>query len=432
MHFEYMELEAPGGDLIGGRKISALLVEKGYKSLSAEYAGLVSQYMPGLDLSRPPAGPPSGARTVDVLIPPTDASSRIVIGERLRPDSTGPVVAVIAAGRSPEDAHRSRIAVKLVLDRTAVGEETFATYIINDNGRASERRFRQEWIRALGLVHDEAWGPDSASSPRQETMLQALLALQAMPPMLGRPGLVRSHVEKAQEKSDALDVAILEALVGEGLAEMAYVLVCRQTGQVVGVGKDAGEVRAAMRLSLRCPHCQSPLGEEIQDVLYTLTEQGEKFLRGASLILGALGAALRKNGCDDVVLGSGLPEQLVDAAACYQDAVLLFRVTDGPPQKAAIRMLQRTMKEFAATESEVTVRGAYVAGGADPEAAAAAADDPQAPCVVLQIPDLEAGVHRLLGDIRRANFARMTGSTVELPQSDPARLLGPDPRSGGL
>ena len=432
MHFEYMELEAPGGDLIGGRKISALLVEKGYKSLSAEYAGLASQYVPGLDVSRPPAGSTASARTVDVLIPPTDASARIVIGERVRPDATGPVVAVIAAGPSPEDAHRTRIAVKLILDRTAVGEETFATYIVNDNGRASERRFRQEWIRGLGLVHDEAWGPDSASSPRQETMVQALLALQAMPPMLGRPGLVRSHVDKAQEKTDVLDVAILEALVAEGLADMAHVLVCRQTGQVVGVGKDAGEVRAAMRLSLRCPHCQSPLGEEVQDVLYSLTEQGEKFLRGASLILGALSAALRKNGCDDVVLGSGLPEQLVDAAACYQDAVLLFRVTDGAPQKAAIRTLQRTMKEFAATESEVTVRGAYVAGGTDPEIAAAAADDPQAPCLVLQISDLEAGVRRLLGDIRRANFARMTGSTVELPQPDPARLLGPNSRSGGL
>lgn len=428
MHFEYMELEGPGGDLIGGRKISALLAEKGYQSLYAECAGLLTQYVPSSDTSPPPPDSPAGARTVDVLIPPTDPSARIVIGERLSSESGRAIVAVIAVAPSPEDAHRSRIAVKMVLDATVVGEETFATYLTNDNGRAIERRFRQEWVRTLGL-HDEGWGPDAPSSPRQETMVQALLALQGMPQVLARPGLMRSRVDKAQDKSRLPDVPILEALAAEGMADVAYVLVCRQTGQVVGVGKDASEVRAAMRLSLRCPHCQSPLGEEIQDVLYSLTERGEEFLRGAGLILGALNAALRKNGCSDVVLGSGLPEQRVDAAACYQDAVLLFRITEGAPQSAAIRQLQRTMKEFMATGSDVTVRGAYVADGGAPEAAAAA-EDPQTPCVVLEISDLETGVDRLLEDIRRANFARMTGSTVDLPQPDPMQLIRPADSSG--
>ncbi|HEX4836222.1 MAG TPA: hypothetical protein VFW01_07800 [bacterium] len=429
MHFEYMELEAPGADLIGGRKISSLLAEKGYKSLYAECAEVVTRYVLGLNGSTDPPGSASDTRTVDVLIPPTDPSARIVIGERPSPGAAGVVVAVIAVGRSPEDAHRSRIAVKMVLDKTAVGgEETFATYIVNDNGRASERRFRQEWVRAFGLVRDEGYGPDSSSSLRQATKVQVLLALQETPPVLGRPGLMRSRIDK-EEKSRIPDPAILDGLVAEGLVEKAHILVCRQTGQVVGVGKDVSEVRAAMRLSLRCPHCQSPLGEEIQDVLYSLTELGDEFLRSTSLILGALDAALRKNGCGEVVLGDGLPEQLVDAAACYQDAVLLFRVSEAAPRRADVQALQRTMKEFMATESEVTVLGAYVAAGSDPETAAAA-NDPHAPCMVLEISDLETGVDRLLEDIRRANFTRLTGSTVVLPQPDPVRLLSPDHPAG--
>ncbi len=425
MHFEYMELADSGRDLLEGRKISSLLAEKGYTSLYAECAGLVTRYVPGLDAAPPAPASAAGARTVDVLIPPTDSSARIVIGERPA-SGTGAVVAVLAVGRSPEDAHRSRIAVKMVLDGAAAGKETLAARIVNDNGRASERRFRQEWVRTLGLVHEEGWSPDAPPALRQETTVQALLTLQEMPPVLGRPGLMRSRADAGREKSRGPDVAILEALVAEGLVDLTYVLVCRQTGQVVGVGKDAGEVRAAMRLSLRCPHCQSPLGEEIQDVLYSLTDKGDEFLRGAGLILGALDAALRKNGCDDVVLGNGLPEQLVDAAACYQDALLLFRVAGGPPRPDAIRELQRTMKEFMATESDVTVRGAYVTAGTDPEAAAAAGD-PQAPCVVLETSDLDAGVDRLLEDIRRANFTRMTGSLVALPQPDPAGLLASGP-----
>jgi hypothetical protein len=41
-------------------------------------------------------------------------------------------------------------------------------------------------------------------------------------------------------------------------------------------------------------------------------------------------------------------------------------------------------------------------------------------------------VARLLEEIRRANFIRMTGSAVQLPPADPGRLLGPGNSTAGL
>src|SRR5579884_473151 len=176
----------------------------------------------------------------------------------------------------------------------------------------------------LGLVPEEWSGPPGPGIARPLAAAEALFAVQGAPAVLGRPALFRSRAART-----SVDPGLLDGLAGEGLVEKAFVLVCRSTGHIVGLGKESGEIHAAMQLALLCPHCRSPLGEEAHDVLYSLTAEGEEFLRTTRWIRGALEGALRARGCDPVLLSEETPAQRVDGAAWYHGTALLIRVGNG-------------------------------------------------------------------------------------------------------
>jgi len=322
MEFEYFEYKFPADETGPARRIASTLAEQGYHSLQRDMLDLLRRYLPA-GAGDAQTDPLTRARTVDVLVPATDRTARILVCERPSPEG-GAAVAVVAVGRSQDDAHRGRTAAKLALD--AKGTEP-----PGENGRGRASRLRQEWLRALGVgTGDGAEAP--ASSPRPLASAQALFTLQGAPAVLGRPSVLRSRLDKTATSSaaHASDAAVLDALTSEGLVERAFVLMCRETGQIVGVGKDAAEVQAAMQLSLRCPHCRRPLSEEGQDVLYSLSAQGEEFIKSARWMREALESSLRKRNCDAVVLAEPSNGR-VDGAAYYKDTVLVFRLRDGAP-----------------------------------------------------------------------------------------------------
>ncbi len=429
MEFEYFEYEFSEEGASRGRRIASLLAENGYQSLQKESLDLVQQYLPA---AAAPATTDrlTGPRTVDVLVPPADPAARILVCERPRSGSAGGVVvAVVAVGRSQEEAHRNRTAAKIVLD-TRGGEDGLSGRVV-ENGRARVRRFRQEWVRDLGLERREDGGEaaPTSTSPRSLAAVQPLFALQGAPPMFGRPSALRSRLDKMGEQSRlGADPGLLDGLVTEGFVERSFVLVCRDTGQIVGVGKDAAEVQAAMQLTLRCPHCRRQMSDESQDVLYSLSAQGEEFIRSTRWIREVAESSLRKRNCDAIVLADGPNRQGVDGAACYQDAVLLFRMKDGAPARDDVQAFLRAIEDFQRAVPGVPVRGAYVAAQPAPLNDAALTLDPQAPCTVLEVSHLELGLDRLLENVKRDNFVRMTGTTLELALPDPSTLLTPGPQ----
>jgi|GEM_PF-1226247 len=427
MEFEYFEYEFPEGGAGRGRRISALLAEHGYQSLERESLDLIERYLPGGAGTAQTGGPPAGARTIDILIPPADQSARILVTERPGGATPGVTVAVVAAARSQEDAHRSRTAAKMALDAKGGRESDLTASVANDNARARVRRFRQEWATELGLVRPDAGGEAAPSAGlRSLAAVQALFGLQDAPVVFDRPSVLRSRLDKGDARL-AADPGLLDALVTEGLADRSFVLVCRDSGAIVGVGKDAAEVQAAMQLTLRCPHCRRPLGEETQDILYGLSAQGEEFIRSSRWIREAVESSLRKRNCEAVVLADAATSRGIDGAACYQDAVLLFRLKDGTPSKEDVQAFRKAMGEFKKTAPGVPVRGVYVAAQPAPFEDPAAKTGADAPYTVVEISRLEAGLDRLLEEVRRDNFIRLTGTTLELVRTDPSTLLARGP-----
>jgi hypothetical protein len=351
-----------------------------------------------------------------VLVPASARTTRIVVGERPGPDG-GAIVAVIAVGRSPDEARSASTAVKMALTARGSTEDGFASLVGDD--RAGAPRFREEWARALGLQpagHETA----AAAAPRNPAASQVLLALQTASPMLGRPGLLRSRLGKAANGSASLDAAQLDALATDGLVDRSFVLVCRESNQIVGVGKDSLEVQAAMQVSLRCPHCRRPLSEESHDVVYSLSPKGDDFLKSAGWIRTAVEASLRRRKCDPLLVGDVL-EGRVHAALSYKDAVLLFRLREGPPADADVRGLQQAGKEFGKIAPGVPVRGVIVA--TQPPAAGKAAEaDGAAPAIVVTS-QLEDSLDRLLDDVKRETFTRLSGTSLELIRTDPSLVL---------
>jgi hypothetical protein len=427
MEFEHVEYEFPEGAASPGRRVSSLLVEHGYQSLYRDSLELVQRYLPGGGAHHSAApGPPSSARTVDVLIPPAAQAIRILVCERPAAGAPGgTAVAVVAVGPSQEEAHRARTAAKVVLDAKAGAEDGPAARTADD-GRARARRFRQEWARDLGLVRSDRTGDalPPASSSRSLAALKALFALQDASSPGARPAALRSRLDDAAQRSGALfDAGLLDGLVSEGLVDRAFVLVCRDTGQIVGVGKSPTEIQAAAQFTLRCPHCRRPMGEEIQDTLYTVSAQGAEAVQSSRWIREAVDAVLRNRGCDAWVAANGAGHG-VDAAACYQDAVLLFRVTNGTPSREDVQAFVRALAGFKEAAPGVPVRGVYVA--AEP-APADVAGKGAAACTILEVSRLEAGLDRLLDEVKRANFVRLTGTALEIVWPDPTTLLAGGP-----
>jgi hypothetical protein len=414
MEFEYFEYKFSEDEAGQARRIASTLAEQGYHSLQRDTLDLLRRYLPGGPGETPPE-PLTRARTVDVLVPATDRTARILVCERPSPEG-GATVAVVAMGRSQDDAQRGRTAAKLALDAKS-GQPA------GENGRGRAVRLRAEWLRALGLDGGDA-AEASAASPRPLASAQALFTLQGAPAVLGRPSVLRSRLDKGggAGAARAADPAVLDGLTGEGLVDRAFVLMCRETGQVVGVGKDAAEVQAAMQLSLRCPHCRRPLSEEGQDVLYSLSAQGEEFIKSARWMREALESSLRRRNCEAVVLAEPSNGH-ADGAACYKDAVLVFRLRDGAPAEDDIRSLQKAAVEFEKVAPGVPLRNVVISTQPVPPAAAAAASDERTPCVFLSASLLDESLDRMLEELKRDAFTRLTGTTLEVVRPDPSTLL---------
>lgn len=429
MEFEYFEYEFPEQGAGKGVRIATLLAEHGYQSLQRESRELVERYLPSGAGTPPAAGPLMGARTVDILISPTDPAARIVVSERPAADPPkGVAVAVVAMARSQEDAHRSRTAAKLALDTRGTREDNLAAHAVGDTGRARVRRFRQEWVKDLGLASSDSGGEKAPSQgPRPLAAAQALSGLKDAPATFDRPSVLRSRLDKGGDARLAVDPGLLDGLVSEGLVDRSFVLVCRESGQIVGVGKDAAEVKAAMQVSLRCPHCRKPLSDESQDVLYSLTTQGQEIIRDAKWVREAVEGSLRKRNCEAVVLADGPNGRSVDGAAYYQDAVLLFRLKDSAPAEDDVRAFRKTLAQFEESAPGVTVHGVYVTIQPAPSGGAASKTDRQPRYTALELSRLDVDLDRLLEDVKRDNFIRLTGTAMDLVQPDPRTLLAHEP-----
>ena len=406
MDFEYVEYEYFGHETHAGERISSLLTDSGYQSLRRDTAELVRRYLPGVALPGP-SGRTEMAHTVDALIPPADSTARVLLCERPAPNGTpGTILSVLALGRSQNDAHRVCTAVRLVLDSEAVA----------NNGATRIHRFRHEWLPILGLDRPAA-SPSSVARPLAAA--QALLALQHAPTVLGRPSILRSRADKiADPARGPIDPEVMDRLVPEKLVERAFVLVCRESGQIVGVGEDAAEVETAMPMTLRCPHCRRPLGEEAHDVLYSLSAQGEEFIRSTRWIREAVEAALQRRHCETVAVAEGTGSD-VDLAALCHDTVLLFRTTDSAPSDEDVRALADTVAAFERAVPGVPVRSVYVTS----QAASPNDGGNLAAHTLLELSRLDAGLDRLLEDVKQDNFVRLTGSALEMVRPDPALLL---------
>lgn len=417
MEFEYFEYRFSAAQPGRAQQIGSILADQGYQSLRRDALDLVRRYLPNAkdEETESPAHP----RTIDVLIPASARTARIVVAERPGSDG-GSMVAVIAVGRSYDEAHKACTAVKMALKTKGTGEDGFGSPVGEDAGRGSAPRFREEWARSLGLQPISGHEP-AASAPRSPAASQALVALQTAPPILGRPGLLRSRLGKGTNGNTApVDAAHLDSLATDGLVDRSFVLVCRESGQVVGVGKDSLEVQAAMQVSLRCPHCRRPLSEESHDVVYSLSAKGDEFLKSAGWIRAAVDASLRRRNCDPLLVGDVL-EGRVHAALSYKDAVLLFRLREGAPADADVRGLQQAGKEFGKVAPGVPVRGVIVATQ-PPAHAKAAAPDPSAPAIVVTS-QLEDSLDQLLDEVRQDTFMRLSGTTLELVRTDPSTVL---------
>jgi hypothetical protein len=419
MEFEYFEYRFAAAQPARAQRIGSLLADQGYQSLRRDALDLVRRYLANAKDGED-SGPPPHPRTIDILLPASSRNTRIVVAERPAPDG-GTMVAVIAVGRTHDEVRNACTAMKMALKNKGTPDDGFAAPVGEDAGRAGAPRFREEWARALGLQPITTQEP-AASMPRNPAASQSLVALQTAQPILGRPGLLRSRLGKATNGSQApLDPTQLDALATDGLVDRSFVLVCRESNQIVGVGKDSLEVQAAMQLSLRCPHCRRPLSEESHDVVYSLSSKGEDFLKGAGWIRVAVEASLRRRKCDPLLVGDVL-EGRVHAALAYKDAVLLFRLREGAPADADVRGLQQAGKDFGKIAPGVPVRGVIVATQAATPAKPAAADG-AAPAIVVTS-QLEDSLDQLLDEVKRDTFTRLAGTTLELIRTDPIAVLG--------
>lgn len=416
MEFDFFEYKFSADGAGRARRIASMLAEQGYHSLQRDALDLLRRYLPNATPEGQADEPPAGARTVDLLVPATDRTARILVCERPGADG-GITVTVVAVGRTPEEANRGRTAAKLALDSKGSGDSSLAGHLVTDNGRVRQGRFREEWARALGLVQAGAQEP-AGSPPRPLVSSQALFALQGAQTILGRPSLLRSKLGANGVR--AFDPSQLEGLSTEGLIDRSFVLMCRESGQIVGVGKDAAEVQAAMQLSLRCPHCRRPLSEETQDVLYSLSPQGEEFIKSTRWMRDAVESSLRRRNCDAVVL-SDAPNSRVDGAAYFRDALLLFRLRESAPGDEDLRTLQQAGADFEKVAPGVPVRSVIVT--AQPAPAAESSTGGRAPYLFLNASQLEDSMDRLLEELKRDAFTRLTGTTFEFMRPDPTTLL---------
>ncbi len=317
MFVEYFDLKRPAWDAETIAAILTRLQGSGYQSLVTEISHVVGRYthttternLSGDLLHIDPF--------TDVLTPPGHKHARLIVH---RPDSD--TFRVVSVGRTHHEVRMAATAVKMHLE--AILGTRISELIVDENGRISLTKFRQEVLGTLGFTGDGMSGTDAR--PLNPTPI--LMALRLQPVIQGAPTVLGSQLatlapdRPADQTREALD-----QLVADGLIARWHVVVCREHGQWLAVSPTADEVRAFSALSLSCPHCGKRVSEEQSDVAYRLGSQVAEYLSDNRWICQLIESPLRKQGVEAVVMEPG--KGGVDGAACYHSAVLLFRAKDG-------------------------------------------------------------------------------------------------------
>jgi hypothetical protein len=327
MFTDYFDIKRPKWD---GETLAALqkrLEESGYQGLTGEFHALIRRYV-NADVDRSPAAILTRAdEYADVLIPPAHPHARIIV-HRQSPE----VLRIVVAGRSHHEARMVQTALKLHLE-TVLGRLSEGGG--DDHGRSTLNRFRREVVPALRLQGNGERGPDGRFSLGP----QLLRAMRRQPVVRGRPTVLVSQLATlAPDKPSEQVRDVLEHLVTQGALERWHVVICREGGQWLGSSPTAEEMRAFSALKMDCPHCGRRVSDEQSEVAYRLGEQAETRMNDNRWMCDIIETALRKLGVEAVAVQPGAGP--VDGAACYQDAVILFRATDEPVEMGDVKRLQ--------------------------------------------------------------------------------------------
>ncbi len=318
MFVEYFDLKRPAWDAETIAAVLSRLQDSGYQSLTAELHHVLGRYTLSTAERKLSGDLLHIDPFTDVLMPPVHRQARVIIH---RPDLG--TLRVVAVGRTQHEVRMATTAVKMHLE--AILATRIGDLLVDENGRVCLAKFRQEVLATLGFTGDGATLGESR--PANATPL--LMALRLQPSIQGAPTVLGSHLatlapdRPADQTRDAL-----EHLVATGAVVRWHAVVCRETGQWLTSSPTSDEVKAFVGLNLSCPHCGKRVSEEQPDVAYRLGDQVAGYLSDNRWICDLIEAPLRRQGVEAVVMEPG--KGPVDGAACYHNAVLLFRAKDGP------------------------------------------------------------------------------------------------------
>lgn len=317
MFVEYFDLKRPAWDAGIISAILTRLQESGYQSLVTDIDHLVSRYTYATVDRKLSEALLHIDPFTDVLMPPVHRQARVILH---RPELD--TFRVVSVGRTHHEVRMAATAIKMHLE--AILGTRVSELIVDENGRISLTKFRQEVLGTLGFTGDGMSGNDA----RAMNQTPLLMALRMQPVIQGAPTVLGSQLaalapdRTADQTRDALEQLVVNRLVVKW-----HVVVCREHGQWLAVAPTADEIKAFTALSLTCPHCGKRVSEEHPDVAYRLGDQVAEYLSDNRWICDLIESPLRRQGVEAVVMEPG--KGAVDGAACYHSAVLLFRAKDG-------------------------------------------------------------------------------------------------------
>lgn len=327
MFTEWFDLKRPAWDPQTLAALAQRLQESGYQGLIADYRSLLLRSAPAQG-ERIAAALFGAEEFVDVLIPPAQPRARIILHRR----EPG-LLRVVVAARGQHEARLVGRALRLHLETALGGRLTEQT--VADQTRALLARFRKDVLPSLRLTDNGA----RAAEVRSALAAQVLRALARQPVVRGRPTVLASQAATLAPDRPAEQVReALEQLVGDGYAERWHVVVCREKGAWLGSSPSVDEMRTFAALAIECPACGRRVRDEQADVAYRLGERAPAE-RDTRWLCDLVEQALRRRGADSVAVHHG-GDRDVDGAACYQGAVILFRVKDDPVDIGDLMRLQ--------------------------------------------------------------------------------------------
>ncbi len=318
MFVEYFDLKRAGWDAEIPATILTRLHDSGYQSLTLDIHQLIGPYTHSRATRKLSEALSLLDPFTDVLLPPVHRQARVILH---RPDPL--TFRVVAVGRSQQEVRMAATGVKMHLEAALGGR--IGDLVVDENGRVSLAKFRQEVLAGLGFTGDGA----SARQTRHAGAAPLLTALQHQPVFQGVPTVMGSQLatlapdRPAEQTRDAL-----EHLVSDGAVVRWYVVVCRESGQVLTFSPSQDEVKTFAALNLSCPHCGKRVSEDQTDIAYRLGAEAQGYLSDNRWICDLIETPLRRQGVEAVVMEPG--KGPVDGAACYHSALLLFRAKEGP------------------------------------------------------------------------------------------------------